>query len=253
MATEAPATPVPVPSTEAEPVGGVSTTPRSRGVSRRNSKDVPELDEQAKIVLQTIEKLAQQAKDAEEHKERLEKLASKGLLEDLTPRLQERNRRHSKDLTDQIAELQGANLEAIFKKFDTDNSGALDADELTAAYRAAGMNISDENLRKTIKMLDTNGDGEIDLEVRNTRTPRAPLPRVWARCSPAAHELAPPSRAAGVQGDCAQGRHAVERLKPCDAAQCVESRGGRHYEIRGRHTEGVIGMNNRVLFWHDLA
>ena len=192
--------PEPVPSTEApepaEPVGGVARTPeRSRNASRRSSKEIPELDENAKAVRQTIQKLAQQARDAEEHRARLERMdkyfsdkQDKG--NPVTPRAKEKNRRHSKDLTEQIAALQNANLERVFHQFDTDGSGALDAEELSQAYQAAGMAISDDNLRKTIKMLDTNGDGEIDLGVRAARISPAPS-SLACGLSPAAHALAP--------------------------------------------------------------
>ena len=39
-----------------------------------------------------------------------------------------------------------------------------DEHELSAAYMAAGIPISDGNLRRCIKLLDTNGDGLIDLD-----------------------------------------------------------------------------------------
>ena len=53
-------------------------------------------------------------------------------------------------------------LEAAFKQFDKDESGALDLEELQLAYAEAGMQISDAKLAKCIKLLDTNGDGVID-------------------------------------------------------------------------------------------
>ena len=55
-------------------------------------------------------------------------------------------------------------LEKVFKQFDLDGNGTLDYDELSAAYEAAGRDISGSNLKKIIKTLDTNGDGVIDFE-----------------------------------------------------------------------------------------
>ena len=57
-------------------------------------------------------------------------------------------------------------LEAAFRQFDADGNGTLDESELAAAYEAAGRPIPNDKLRRIIKMLDTNGDGVIDMEVR---------------------------------------------------------------------------------------
>ena len=57
-----------------------------------------------------------------------------------------------------------AALEDAFRQFDTDGNGTLSEQELSEAYLAAGIPITDANLSRCIKLLDTNGDGVIDLE-----------------------------------------------------------------------------------------
>ena len=63
-----------------------------------------------------------------------------------------------------MAKMLDGSLEEAFKQFDIDGNGSLDKDELSEAYNAAGMPISAESLTRCMKLLDTNGDGVIDLE-----------------------------------------------------------------------------------------
>eukprot|EP00286_Rhodomonas_abbreviata_P013883 CAMPEP_0181334810 /NCGR_PEP_ID=MMETSP1101-20121128/26474_1 /TAXON_ID=46948 /ORGANISM="Rhodomonas abbreviata, Strain Caron Lab Isolate" /LENGTH=288 /DNA_ID=CAMNT_0023444843 /DNA_START=246 /DNA_END=1108 /DNA_ORIENTATION=- len=56
------------------------------------------------------------------------------------------------------------NLRDVFKKFDADNSGHLDKNELPDALDALGILFSQEELSETMMEMDTNGDGEVDLE-----------------------------------------------------------------------------------------
>ena len=114
-------------------------------------------------ILMAIEKLAFAAAEAEAHAERVKKL-EKVLGEEQAENMGRRARQKSKDLSDEIARMMEGNLESAFKQFDTDGSGTLDADELAAAYAAAGMPIAEEKLTKCMKILDANGDGVIDLD-----------------------------------------------------------------------------------------
>jgi len=55
------------------------------------------------------------------------------------------------------------NLLSAFEKFDTDNSGYLTVDELEAALRGNGGDVS-EDIKQIIRECDTDGDGRIDFE-----------------------------------------------------------------------------------------
>jgi len=119
--------------------------------------------EAGKAILQAIETLATKAVEAEEHAERCDRLG-KILPAEQVAGMRQRARTKSRELQEEIAQMMEGKLEEAFHQFDADGSGALDMDELAAAYKAAGMQISDAKLRKCIKLLDTNGDGVIDLE-----------------------------------------------------------------------------------------
>lgn len=114
-------------------------------------------------ILQAIERLALKAVEADQHVDRLNRLEAV-LGPGPTSKMQHRARRSSKDLQDGIARLLDGSLEKVFAEFDTDGSGTLDAEELSDAYAAAGISISPENLKKCMRLLDTNGDNLIDLE-----------------------------------------------------------------------------------------
>ena len=116
----------------------------------------------AELVLQSIDMLVIKASEADEAEQRADRLEK--LLGDTAKQMKTRARRKSKDLQEQMAKMMEGNLEAAFKQFDTDGSGSLDAEELTNAYKAAGMPVDEVNLAKCMKMLDTNGDGVIDFD-----------------------------------------------------------------------------------------
>ena len=113
-------------------------------------------------VLLAIEKLAMQAIETEQQVERAKRLEK--VLGEEAVKIGKRARQRSKDLMDEIARMMEGNLESAFMQFDKDGSGTLDAQELAAAYAAAGMPIDENKLVRCMKVLDTNGDGVIDLE-----------------------------------------------------------------------------------------
>ena len=75
-----------------------------------------------------------------------------------------RARRKSKELQNNFQQMMAERLEKVFHEMDTDHSGALDPDELKAAFAAVGRPSDDETIRKCIQVLDKNNDGLIDLE-----------------------------------------------------------------------------------------
>ena len=75
-----------------------------------------------------------------------------------------RAKRRSKMYEDDFGETMGPTLEAVFKKFDTDNSGELDESELKAAFDACGRPSDDDTIKKSIQALDTDNNGLISLE-----------------------------------------------------------------------------------------
>ena len=54
-------------------------------------------------------------------------------------------------------------LQAAFKMFDKDGSGAISADEIKEAL-SFGKNLSSQQVDLMIKQVDDNGDGEISFE-----------------------------------------------------------------------------------------
>lgn len=114
------------------------------------------------LVLQAIDTLAVQVAESDEHLQRCERLQT--VLGDTAATMRKRARKKSKDLEEQLDKLMDGALEEAFKQFDTDGSGTLDAEEIIAAYKAAGMPVNEANLTKAMKLLDNNGDGVIDFD-----------------------------------------------------------------------------------------
>jgi len=112
-------------------------------------------------VLDAINDMAGQVVDAELHVRRLGRLEK---VLDTAGNLQEKARRKSTDLQNRMMELMDESLEDVFKQFDVDGNGTLSPEELQAAYAAAGREIDDATLQKTMKLLDKNGDGLVDLD-----------------------------------------------------------------------------------------
>ena len=52
----------------------------------------------------------------------------------------------------------------IFNKIDADGSGTVDEDELFTALNASGIEITRDNLKQMVAVVDENGDGEISRE-----------------------------------------------------------------------------------------
>ena len=50
----------------------------------------------------------------------------------------------------------------LFAEIDVDGGGTIDQTEMFAALRAAGVNISEEGVLTLFKMIDEDGDGEIN-------------------------------------------------------------------------------------------
>ena len=115
-----------------------------------------------------------------------------------------RLRRKSKDLEAQATAIMADKLEAVFKAVDADGNGYLEPDELKVAFEKAGLPASDDQIKQSIKALDTNNDGKIDLEEYVSRL-LGPLGRARTdvKCACFANHVAtfPPSSAAQVQGD----------------------------------------------------
>jgi Ca2+-binding EF-hand superfamily protein len=56
------------------------------------------------------------------------------------------------------------NVIPAFNKYDADNSGAIDKEELAALSKELGHELTEEELDTALKDLDLNGDGVIDLK-----------------------------------------------------------------------------------------
>eukprot|EP01124_Arcella_intermedia_P035035 TRINITY_DN8826_c0_g1_i1.p1 TRINITY_DN8826_c0_g1~~TRINITY_DN8826_c0_g1_i1.p1 ORF type:complete len:262 (-),score=83.06 TRINITY_DN8826_c0_g1_i1:35-799(-) len=64
----------------------------------------------------------------------------------------------------EITEEQRASYRQTFDMFDTDKSGAIDAKELGAVMTKLGVKMKTSQLKKMIKAVDIDGNGEIDFE-----------------------------------------------------------------------------------------
>lgn len=101
------------------------------------------------------------AKEAEED-EKQDSGAS--VLSRIASQRRARMRRKSKDLKEQFDTAMCAKLEEVFKHFDKDGNGTLDADELKLAFEAAGRPSDEDTIRSAIVILDENNDGVISLD-----------------------------------------------------------------------------------------
>jgi len=57
-----------------------------------------------------------------------------------------------------------ANMRSVFRSFDKDGSGSIDHNELKAAMKEAGSNLSDADVDRIIKMVDKDGSGTLNYE-----------------------------------------------------------------------------------------
>ena len=53
---------------------------------------------------------------------------------------------------------------AAFKKYDTDGSNSIDVGELESLLQDLGWNMSQKDVEEALKVLDKDGNGDIDLE-----------------------------------------------------------------------------------------
>ena len=56
-------------------------------------------------------------------------------------------------------------IEGVFKAIDKDSSGDLDHSEFKMAMDRLGLGLSNEQIVQCIEVLDTDGDGEVSLDV----------------------------------------------------------------------------------------
>ena len=154
---------------------------------------MPTADEASIDLFRQINKLAEQLAETQEQAQRTERLAKiGGDMEEWSQKSAQKQRRKSRvrapantcpcpwhmtqcthicafvflqDLSQELGDLGDEMLEKAFKQFDQDGNGTLDADELSAALRAAGCEtVDDAHLGKVMKLIDTNGDGLIQLD-----------------------------------------------------------------------------------------
>ena len=128
--------------------------PRARELSRDEQADVDAVDKILALAFQ-VERSIREAEEDEKRPGVVGRVASTTLR---------RHRRASKELEDNFHALMGHQLERVFRRFDADGSGALDAAELRAAFEAAGRPADDDTIERAILALDTNSDGVISLD-----------------------------------------------------------------------------------------
>ncbi|CAE8693904.1 unnamed protein product [Polarella glacialis] len=63
-----------------------------------------------------------------------------------------------------LTEAQIQKLKDHFHSIDTDKSGFIEAQELTASMKSLGVDMSEEQINKVFKTFDINGDKKIDFE-----------------------------------------------------------------------------------------
>lgn len=55
-------------------------------------------------------------------------------------------------------------LRNIFRKFDSDNSGFIEAKEIRAVLKSMGQNLAEADVNDAVKALDRNRDGKISFD-----------------------------------------------------------------------------------------
>eukprot|EP01052_Picozoa_sp_SAG31_P038571 SAG31_NODE_5179_length_2697_cov_2.142802_3_plen_265_part_00 len=66
--------------------------------------------------------------------------------------------------TAQAGETELAEIKALWSRFDTDNSGVLEAEEVRAVLRASGKSLSGAETEEAIRMMDKDGDQTVDFD-----------------------------------------------------------------------------------------
>lgn len=70
-----------------------------------------------------------------------------------------------------LTEAQIATFKEAFASFDTDGSGAIDSDELGNVLKKLKIRVSRNALRRMVKAVDKDGNGEIDFDEAHTPLP----------------------------------------------------------------------------------
>merc|ERR1712195_460269 len=96
-----------------------------------------------------------------------------------------------------LSDEQVEEVREVFGLFDADNSGAIDCRELKGAMRALGFEIGNDELKKMVSDIDTDGNGSVEFKEFMGMTParwarRIPV-RTSSRCSPCSMTT-PPTR-----------------------------------------------------------
>lgn len=136
-----------------KPVDG-SAEPKGQSDAEMGSKMVEAVD----AILTKAFETERQLREAEEDEKQ------PGVMGRVAAATKRRARRQSKELEDEFQKMMGAELERVFHHFDKDGSGALDEEELKAAFEAAGRPSDDDTIQRAIKALDQDNDGQIDLQ-----------------------------------------------------------------------------------------
>ncbi|PRW60018.1 EF hand [Chlorella sorokiniana] len=71
-------------------------------------------------------------------------------------------RAHGKTVRPKLTEEQKANLKTCFKYMDADGSGAIDAEELDAAFKLLGLSVSRREVEAMLAEVDRDGSGEVE-------------------------------------------------------------------------------------------
>ncbi|KAL4429344.1 hypothetical protein ABPG77_005118 [Micractinium sp. CCAP 211/92] len=101
---------------------------------------------------------------------------------------------HGKTVKPKLSESQKADARMCFKLMDADGSGAIDAEELGAAFRLLGINMSQREVEGMLAEVDRDGSGEVEypefLEIMTIQLTKMAQQKVDAS--------APPARAAAA-------------------------------------------------------